>query len=374
VRRRRAREPGDGQPLRFAVVGLGYFAQAKVLPAFAHAPGCELTAIVSGDAHKRRLLQRRYRVPHALDYRELDGFLASHAVDAVYLTVPNHRHCALTVQAARGGAHVLCEKPMALDVAECERMIDACADANVKLMIAYRLHFEEANLRAIELVESRTLGEPRLFRSSFSYQLKPGNVRSRPGSGPLYDLGVYCINAARYVLREEPCEVLAFAERRADDPRFAEVPEAVSALLRFPDGKLAAFQCSFGCAASSSWEVYGELGRLVLEPAFEYDQPLAWQLEVGARRSRRRFRVRDQVAPELIYFARCVREGEEPEPSGREGLADVQVIEAIQASIEGGRAVRIAPFEKRRRPTLDQLLTRPASENPALIGAEEPVA
>ena len=362
--------------IRYAVVGQGYFAQEKVLPAFAHAKkSSRLVALFSDDPVKQKRLSRRYGAEHALGYDQYDDFLRSGAVDAVYIALPNHLHCEYTERAAAAGVHVLCEKPMALDSAECRRMIRACERAGTKLMIAYRLHFEAANMKAVELAQSGKLGRLRLFSSSFSYQVKADNIRtsSEKGGGPLYDLGTYCINAARYVFRAEPIEVEALAARREDDPRFAEVEESLTAILRFPDERLAMFTCSFGSVATDHWEIVGERGKLRLEPAFDYDIPLAWKLTLDDQETHKKFRLKDQVAPELEYFSRCILDDEEPEPNGEEGLCDVRVIEALQRSAETRRAVRLPDHERRRRPDTGQVSTRPNVKKPPLVNAEEPV-
>src|SRR5688500_591445 len=149
---------GNG-PVRYAVVGLGHIAQVAMLPAFAHARrNSKLVALVSDDARKRRELARRYRVAATYSYDEFEECLEQ--VDAVYIALPNSMHAEYTIRAARAGVHVLCEKPMAVTARECERMIAAARDHRVKLMIAYRLHFEEINLGAIELVRRGRSGEP----------------------------------------------------------------------------------------------------------------------------------------------------------------------------------------------------------------------
>jgi glucose-fructose oxidoreductase len=188
-----------GKKIRYAVVGLGYIAQNAVLPAFAHARNSELTALVSDNPTKLKKLSKKYCVPHTYSYEEYSECLESGEVDAVYIALPNHMHRAYTEAAARAGVHVLCEKPMAVTEEDCQAMIAAAEKNNIKLMIAYRLHFEEANLRAVELVQSGKLGEPRVFDSVFTMQVKPGNVRlqKEKGGGTLYDIGIYCINAAR---------------------------------------------------------------------------------------------------------------------------------------------------------------------------------
>src|SRR5262249_37099296 len=158
--------------------------------------------------------------------------------------------------AAAAGVHVICEKPMAVTSVECERMIEACDEARVKLMIAYRLHFEAANLAAVELLSSGELGEPRYFSSVFSQQVAPGNTRTTAshGGAPLLDVGIYCINAARYLFRAEPTDVVAAAATRAGDGRFRDVEEQVAALLRFPGERLASFTCSFGAAEANAYD------------------------------------------------------------------------------------------------------------------------
>ena len=166
--KQRKRQQRRSDRLRFAVVGQGYFSQAAVLPAFKHARSCELVALFSDDQAKREKLRRKHQAAFALPYEEYDDFLRSGEVQAVYIAVPNHLHRDYTVRAARAGVHVLCEKPMAVTVEECEQMIEACAENRVKLMIAYRLHLEKANLAAIEAIRKGRVGDPRYFTSAFS--------------------------------------------------------------------------------------------------------------------------------------------------------------------------------------------------------------
>jgi predicted dehydrogenase len=375
IRRNGGGSGGIGKrKVRFAVIGQGYFAQAAVLPAFESAKDCELVAIFSEDPTKLRALKRRYGVEHALEYDQYDEFMRSGAVDAVYIALPNDMHCDYTVRAARAGVHVLCEKPMAVTSAEAERMIAACAENKVKLMIAYRLHFEEANLSAVELVADGRIGEPRFFSSTFAMQVKKENIRTKRarGGGPLHDIGTYCVNAARYLFRAEPTEVVAVSATRKGDPRFREIDEQVSAILRFPDDRLAQFTCSFGAFDHSSFTVVGTKGRLRLDPAYEFAGDLKLQVEAGGKTKEKTFKKRDQVAPELIEFAACLQQGREPEPSGREGLADLRVLEAIMRAAQSGQRVAIAPVERKRRPSLRQQRKAPGHRMPDLVDAEPP--
>jgi glucose-fructose oxidoreductase len=228
-------------------------------------------------------------------------------------------------------------------------------------MTAYRLHFERANLKAVDIVRSGRIGRPRVFDAVFTMQVKdPDNIRLRrkTGGGPVWDIGIYCLNAARYLFQAEPEEVLAFtAGNRAG--RFAEVEEAAAAILRFPDQRLASFTCSFGAADTSTYRIVGTSGDLRVEPAYEYAGELRHVLTVDGRKREQVYPRRDQFGPELVYFSDCILEHVDPEPSGREGLADVRVIRAIYESARTGCAVRLSGFEKRRRPSLEQEIHRP---------------
>jgi glucose-fructose oxidoreductase len=346
--------------VRFAVIGQGHFAQTFILPAFAHAKRAQLTAIFSDDESKLAALRRKYRVEHALPYGQLDEFLRSGAVDAVYIAATNDRHAEFTERAAAAGVHVLCEKPMASSSAQAERMIAVCQRARVKLMIAYRMHFDEANMAAVEIIKSGKIGDPRYLSAIFSQQVTPGNTRTQRthAGGPLRDIGIYCINAARYLFRDEPMEVTALAGTKAGDPRFREVDEQVSALLRFPGDRLAQITCSFGAADVASCVVLGTKGRVRLEPAFDLSD-LALEVEIKGKTRRRTFQAHDQVAPEIDEFAACIREGRDPEPSGLEGLADLRVIEAIEAAARSGQRVPVTRVFPERRPSARQARRAP---------------
>lgn len=361
--------------VRYAVVGVGNIAQVAVLPAFANAgENSELVALVSGDPDKRERLPERYRSVEATgDYHQFEEVLARARVDAVYIATPNAQHREFTERAARVGVHVLCEKPMAPTVADCEAMITVCREHHVKLMIAYRLHFEEANLRAIEALRSGKIGDPRIFSSIFTQQVRPGDIRTRPtlAGGAIYDMGVYPINAARYLFREEPAAVLA-AVSQTGDARFPGVDETTTAILRFASGRVAQFTVSLGASSIDYLRVAGSEGDLHAEPIYGYGKPLSLVVTTEGETRERAFAARDQFAPELLEFSRCVLADREPEPSGEEGLADVRVIEAILESARTGRAVTLEPWTRAHRPDLEQEVHRPPVEPPAPINAPSP--
>ncbi len=372
---RKRRAAGGRGRVGYAVVGLGYIAQAAVLPAFAHAKrNSELIALVSGDSRKRAALSRRYRVPHACDYAGYAECLENPGVDAVYIALPNHLHREYAIAAARAGKHILCEKPLAVTERDCEAMIEAAEKNGVLLMTAYRLHFEKASLKAAEIVRRGRLGAPRLFHSIFSMQVDDGNVRLGPtalGGGPIYDIGIYCINAARALFADEPLEAFAWSATGPDD-RFGQSPEAMGCLLRFGGDRLASFVCSFGAADAGWYQVVGTRGDLRVDPGYEYAEPLIYRLTIGGKTRESRFAKRDQFGPELVHFSDCILERRRPEPSGREGLADVRIIRALLKSAASGRPVKLPPVARRRRPTMAQEIRRPPVEMPVLVHAEAP--
>jgi glucose-fructose oxidoreductase len=357
--------------IRYAVVGCGHIAQAAVLPAFGNARrNSRLAAIVSGDPVKRSELSRKYEIDKAVPYDQYQALLKSGDIDAVYIALPNSLHAEYAERAARAGVHVLCEKPMALTEDQCELMARAARENRVKLMVGYRLHFERANLEAIEIARSGRIGEPRLFTSTFTMQVVPGNIRVKRalGGGVLYDIGIYCINAARSLFREEPAEAQAVAAGVIGD-----VEESVSAVLRFPNERLATFTASFGAAKVSEYRLVGTKGELAVDPAYEYAKPLEHRLSLdGDLVGERRFAKRDQFAPELLYFSDCLLQNRDPEPSAEEGLADVRVIRALYRSLETGAPVELAPYERHDRPSLEQEIRRPPIEKPSVIHARAP--
>jgi glucose-fructose oxidoreductase len=268
---------------------------------------------------------------------------------------------------------VLCEKPLALDEEECHEIIQACAEHHVKLMTAYRLHFERANLEAIRVLRQGVIGEPRIFNSLFTMQIKEGNIRlqKKLGGGPLYDIGIYCINAARYLFGAEPTEVFAYAANNGER-RFREVDEMVSAVMEFPEARLASFSTSFGAADTASYEIIGSRGVLRVKRAYEFSEPMEMEITVDGRTEKRRYPKRDQFGPELLYFSDCVLRGKEPEPSGIEGLLDVHIIQSLMKSSRLGFPVKLQSLTRRRRPTLQQQIYRPAPPARRHFHAEPP--
>jgi glucose-fructose oxidoreductase len=260
---------------------------------------------------------------------------------------------------------------MAPTEAECLQMIRACEQRRVKLMIAYRLHFQAANLVAIEIIRGGELGDPRIFNSTFSMQVRDGNIRTQPrrGAGPLFDIGIYCINAARYLFRAEPLEVTAI-KTSGRDPRFTAIDEAYAVTMRFPFERVAQFTCSFGAHDRAHYELIGSEGLLTLDNAYDYAAEMYMTVDGKHGKKERTFEKRDQIAAEIAYFARCIRDNLEPEPSGWEGVADVRIIQAVQQAARFGRAVPIEPILRPSRPDMRQEIDIEAHPEPPLVNVQ----
>jgi predicted dehydrogenase len=230
-------------------------------------------------------------------------------------------------------------------------------------------------MEVVGLARRGDLGSLRLFTSSFTQLVRAGDVRLSPlekGGGTVYDLGVYCINAARHLFAAEPVEVIAHSAR-GPDPRFRNCDETTSATLVFPGGRLATFTSSFGAGEISSYWLAGTDGVVRMDPAYYYAVGLAYELQArGQERRRRETPQRDQFAPQLIYLSRCIRDGRDPEPDGWEGLADVRVIRAVHRSAREGRSISLEPLEIERRPGPRQVITRPGIDEPSEVAASGP--
>jgi glucose-fructose oxidoreductase len=364
----------SNRKVRYAVVGLGWIAQDSVLPAFLNSKeNSVVTAIVSDDPVKLKEIGDRYQISHRYSYKEYDLCLNSGEIDAVYIALPNSMHCAYTLRAAEAGIHILCEKPMAMNEWECVKMIEAAQNNNVKLMIAYRLHFEEGNLKAVDIVQSQKLGDIRIFNSTFTMDVREDNSRLDVdlAGGSMYDLGIYCINAARSVFRSEPLEVFAYSAKEKD-PRFYEVDEMTGAIIRFPEDRLAAFSCSFGAATTSAYEIIGTKGSLRVDPAFHHQSEVKHVLKIGKQKEESTFPARDQFAAEIVYFSDCVLENKNPEPSGIEGWADVRVIQAIYQAAAKRKPIALLDFDKDKRPSLIQSIRKPKRFKSRLVHASPP--
>ena len=333
----------------FALVGLGRLSIDQLIPAFRVSKKAKLTALVSGDPAKaQRLAQENGVKPEAIyDYKTFGRIKDNPEVQVVYVVLPNSMHAEFTVAAARAGKHVLCEKPMEVSVAKCQQMIAECQRSKVKLMIAYRIQYEPMNRAMQKIVRQQGFGPSKFIESANGLRVDQMGWRLKKemsGSGAVGDLGVYCINTIRFLLGEEPIEVLAETFRPPNDPRFKEVDATTTLQLRFPSGVLANCVCSFDAHPTQSYRVAAERGTFGMDPSFPYhglkmfakpnDPPLP---QIGET---------NQFADELDHMADCVVNDRQPYTPGEEGLQDQRIIEAIFDSAQQGKVVKLPKIEK----------------------------
>ncbi len=339
------RLPGPpGKKIGYAMVGLGQLSLGQLLPAFARCEKSAPVALVSGHADKAEKVAAHYGIDpkNIYNYDNYDSLKDNPAVDAIYIVLPDSMHAEYTIRGLQAGKHVLCEKPMARSVDECQRMIDAGKKAGKKLMIAYRLHYEPYNQTMVEMSRKQAYGPVRVISAEDLQNTRAPNIRltKELGSGPLGDVGVYCINACRSITGEEPIEVSAMSWSDPKDDRFREVPTQVLSLLRFPSGVIAQCACGFGQASSNRYRVTATEGIYELDPAFGYvGQKLL--IKKGNEERYLMLPTVDHFAKEMDHFAECIEKDTPPWTPGEEGLADLRVIEAIGRSLEEARVVKV---------------------------------
>jgi predicted dehydrogenase len=321
----------------YAVIGLGRIA-GHFLPAAGSTTNSQITALVSGHRDKADRIAAQYGIPSTCIYSyENFGQIASNpAVDAVYVALPNSMHAEYTIRAAKAGKHVLCEKPMSTNITEAEQMIAACKNAKVRLMIAYRCHYEPTNLKAIRMIRDGALGQLQAIESTFGFNIAPGEWRltkKMAGGGPLFDVGIYCLNACRYLTGEEPEHISGYASVIDRDGRFNEVEENVAWTMRFPAGIVASCTTTYGANMAGHYRVDGSKGWLQVDNAFVYEG-LRLRAEFGDTKIDELNPARDpsHFQAEAEHFSHCVQNHLEPQSPGEEGLRDMKYITQIYRS------------------------------------------
>ncbi len=346
--------PPEGQPparrLGVAVVGLGHLSLEQIIPGFADSRNVRLAALVSGERDKARAIAAQHGVDerNLYDYAGFDRIRDNPDVDIVYIVLPNSMHAEFTQRAAQAGKHVLCEKPMATSVADAQRMVDACRDAKRRLMIAYRLQYNPVHRQLIAMTRAQEFGPVRLIQAA-NGQNDAANgqwrqLRAMAGGGSLPDVGLYCLNAFRYLTGEEPVEVTGQLTQPKDDPRFREIEDVCAFTLRFPSGILASGLSDYSAHENRELRIMAADAWYGADPAFGYDNLV---LQVGRKQGRgnvleqRRFAPRNQFATEMDAFAEAIRADRQPHTPGEEGLQDMRVIEAIYQAAAGGGVVKL---------------------------------
>src|SRR4051812_45417897 len=339
VNRAEGQDAGAGQKLRYCIVGLGRISLQHFMPACKMSQYAQVTAFVSGHRDKAEKYAAEYGVPakNIYDYTNFDEIAKNGEIDAVYIALPNSMHAEYTIRAAKAGKHVLCEKPMATSVEDCKKMIEACRSANRKLMIAYRCQYEPTNLHAVQLIREGKLGKIQLIESTYGFNEKMGEWRldrKLAGGGPLMDVGIYSLNACRYLTGEEPEKLQGYSSVIDKDGRFDTVEENLSFTMRFPSGIVASVSTTYGARMSGFFRVYGSAGILNVEPAFSYDG-LHLKAQISDQPAIDEPNTEKdpaQFVREADHFARCVFDNKEPRSNGEEGLRDMRYMAEIYRS------------------------------------------
>ena len=339
-----------GQKVGWAIVGIGSLTANQILPAFSKCQRSKVVSFVSGRPEKANRFAQVYGVDpkNIYTYENFDSIANNPAIQAVYIVLPNNMHAEYTIRALKAGKHVLCEKPMANSVKECEQMIAAAKAADRRLMVAYRCRYEPFNQLAIKMAQDNTeagMGPTRVILAEMGFNIGNPNQwrlkKAMAGGGSMMDIGIYALNAARYLTGEEPSEVYAMISTTPNDPRFAEVEENITFQLRFPSGILANCVSSYG-TNFNKYRVNKQRGAIELDPATSYTNLRMRVHRPGGVTEERVLPQRDHFQLEMDHFSECVQTNKEPLTPGQDGLNDLKVIEAIYQSGREGKAIKLA--------------------------------
>lgn len=338
---------GQDRKIGFAVAGLGGYARNQILPNFENTQHCKPAAFVTSRPAEEHGLAEQYGVPinNIVTYDNIGDLAGRDGVDVLYIITPTGLHMQNTLDGFDAGLHVLCEKPMATDVAECDRMIEAGKKAGKQLMIGYRVHFEPHNLRAMELAGGGSYGRVKHFHGDISYPMGGGgnSWRSNPklagGGGPLMDLGIYMVNGARYIIKEEPVRIVGTTYSPDDDPRFPEgIESRCSWQMQFPSGATATSTTAWDLPGQNKYRVLCEEGWFELDPGTGYGGHRLFENRGRRRGQADNIEAGNQFAAMLDHMATCILEGKDNIVPGEEGRQDVKIMKAIYESARAGTA------------------------------------
>jgi predicted dehydrogenase len=337
-----ARAADSERKLGFALAGLGSLSTNQIAPALQKTKNCRLAGIITGTPAKAERWKTRYNIPdrNIYSYDTMERLADNPDIDVVYVVTPNALHGEHTIKAAKAGKHVLCEKPMEVSSEKCQEMIDACKKAGRQLAIGYRCQFEPHHVECIRLAREKVFGELKLIEAAFGFSIGNPNQwrlnRALAGGGAMMDVGVYALQAARYLAGEEPSLVSAL-ETKTDPVKFKDVKESLVWTLKFPGGVVANCSTTYRFNGLNKFNVLAERGSFGLDPAYGY----------GGIRGRRSdgkelsFPATDHFAAQMDDFARCILNNEPTKVPGEEGLRDAKVITAIYESARTGKTVKL---------------------------------
>ncbi len=328
--------------LGIALVGLGSYSKGQLGPALQQTENCNLAGIVTGTPEKAREWKRKYDIPdkNIYNYQNFDEIRDNPDIDIIYIVLPTGMHADYTVRAAETGKHVICEKPMATSVADCQRMIDACRENGVKLSIGYRLHFEPHNQRVMELGQQQVFGAVKRIETANSFVMGGSPDRWRldkelGGGGPLMDMGVYCVQGACYTMGKMPLAVTAQFGAVTRPDYFREVEESISWQMEFANGVIADCSSSYNENISRLY-TQAENGWWQLQPAYGYGG-----IQCKTSEGPMDFQEVNQQALQMDDFAACILENRDTSVPGEMGLRDVRILMAIYEAANTGKRVSL---------------------------------
>jgi xylose dehydrogenase (NAD/NADP) len=340
-------ETVPGEQIRFAVVGCGWFAEEFALPAIDRGDHCDAAVLITSDAEKGDRLAAEFDAEHVIDYDEFHDGVAADAYDAAYVVTPNATHLEHVEAAAALEKDVLCEKPLEVNVDRTEGLVEACEDAGVTLMTAYRQQAEPGIRKLRDMIQDGLIGTPVYAVGDFSITLLGRDADTDQwrldadlaGGGALVDVGVYPLNTLRFLIDEDPVAVQA--ETKTSDDRYEGVEEHVSFQLSFPGRTNAAFASSYGGYLDDTLVLIGTEGKVEIDPAFFPEAERTFHIERNDVEMSIDGGDVSGIDAEFEYFASCVLRGVEPDPDGADGLTDVRAMQAIYESAESGRRVEL---------------------------------
>ncbi len=329
--------------LGVALCGLGSLATHQIAPALQKTKHCRLAGVVTGDLQKGKRWQKQYGLPDGsvYSYDTMAKMADNPDIDIVYVVTPNALHLEHATKAAQAGKHVFCEKPMEISVERCQQMIDVCKKADRMLGVGYRCQFEPHHLECMRLAREKELGTIKIIEGAFGFPVHEANQwrlkKALSGGGALMDVGIYVLQATRYLTGEEPVSVSAI-ETKTDPVMFKEVDESMAWTATFPSGIIAYCATTFSAGPVGRFRAFTDRGWFGLDPAFNYGG-LKGERSDGKPLE---FAPVDHFATELDAFASSVLENKPTKVSGEEGLQDVKLLMAIYESARSGKAVKIA--------------------------------
>lgn len=333
----------EGRSYGVALVGLGNYAMNQLAPALQETKRCKLAGLVTGTPEKEVKYGGQYGIPdgNIYNYQTFDRIADNDDIDLVYVVLPNSMHKEYVVRAAKAGKHVICEKPLGLNAGECEEMIQVCNDQGVTLNVGYRLHFEPHHREIIRMAKEKPFGNVTYVQSEFGFPIgDPTQWRLKKalaGGGAVYDIGVYCIQAARYATGEEPIAVTA-QEFKTDFEKFAEVDETVSFQLEFPSGVISNSTTSYNARTNRLYVSYKDRGSALIEPAYSYGG-----IRGSINGKPMGYAQVNQQALHMDGVCQSIDEGTDSTVSGEEGLRDMKIVDALYQSLaSGGRRIEIS--------------------------------